>query len=97
MSDTGDADREDRLDEDEHANDAVRDLLRRSLAVEALAKQPPHLLTGVQRRIRKRSRGRFFADGWSTSQSRTSYILAGLVTLMMAALAYFALGPWDVR
>ena len=97
MSDTGSADQEGPLEEDERAGDAGRDLLKRSLSVEALAKEPPHLLSGVQKRIRRRSRGKFFADGWSTSQSRTSYILAGLLTLMMAAIAYFALGPWDVR
>jgi hypothetical protein len=98
MSDPGSADRESRPDENERASDAgVRDLIKRSLSVEALAQEPPHLLAGVQRRIRKRSRGKFFADGWSTSQSRASYVLAGLITLMLAALAYFALGPWDVR
>jgi hypothetical protein len=97
MSDTGNADRDDRFDKDEEANEALRGLLKRSLSLEAMAKEAPALLPGVQRRIRRRSRGRFFGDGWSTAQSRATYILAGLITLALATMAYLALGPWDVR
>ncbi len=93
MTDAGD----DQLEEDPRERDAMRQLLKRSLAVEALAKESPGLVAGVQRRIRQRSRGRFFADGWGTTQSRVSYLLVGLMTLMVAIVAYFALGPWDVR
>ncbi len=93
MTDPGD----DRFDEDERGSDAMRALLKRSLSLEALTKRSPHLVPGVQRRIRQRSRGKFFADGWSTTQSRVSYLLVGLMTLVVAVAAYFALGPWDVR
>ena len=93
MNDAGD----DPLDEDPRERDAMRQLLKRSLAVEALAKESPALVAGVQRRIRQRSRGRFFADGWGTTQSRVSYLLVGLMTLMVAIVAYFVLGPWDLR
>lgn len=93
MTDAGD----DQLEEDPRERDAMRQLLKRSLAVEALTKESPGLVAGVQRRIRQRSRGRFFADGWGTAQSRVSYLLVGLMTLMVAIVAYFALGPWDVR
>jgi hypothetical protein len=83
---------------DEGEDRAMRDLLKRSLATEVLARDTPDLLRGVQRRIRRRSRGKFFADGWSTtSQSRMGYVLVALVTLLLAALAYYALGPMDVR
>ena len=83
--------------EDQREDQAVRDLVRRALSDDALAKDAPNLLSGVQRRIRKRSRGKFFGDGWSTGQARAGHVLVALVTLLLVALAYFALGPMDVR
>jgi hypothetical protein len=82
---------------DERDEALVRDLLKRTMSAEALAKSSPDLLKGVQQRIRKRSRGKFFADGWSTGQQRMGYVLVALVTLLLVAIAYFALGPMDVR
>lgn len=84
-------------EDDAPGSEAMRELLKRSLSVEALATESPTLVAGVQRRIRQRSRGRFFADGWGTTHSRISYLLVGLMTLTIAIAAYFALGPWDVR
>jgi hypothetical protein len=83
--------------EEERDDEAVRSLLKRALANEVVAKDTPDLLRGVQRRIRRRSRGKFFADGWSTGQAKIGYVLVALVTLVLVALAYFALGPMDVR
>ena len=76
---------------------AVRDLVKRALAADTLTKDTPDILRGVQRRIRHRSRGKFFADGWSTNQTRHAYLLVALVTLLLAATAYYALGPMDIR
>jgi hypothetical protein len=88
----------DQTKEDEREDSAVRDLLKRALSNEALGHgSSPDLLKGVQRRIRRRSRGKFFADGWSTGQARVGYVLVALVTLLLVAMAYFALGPMDVR
>jgi hypothetical protein len=84
-----------RLDSDEDL--AMRALVKRALAVDPTEGPPPNLLPGVQRRIRHRSRGRFFADGWSTTQTRTSYALVGIITILLVFLAYFALAPFDVR
>jgi hypothetical protein len=81
--------------EEESDDELVRSLLKRTLATDA--KDAPDLLQGVQRRIRRRSRGKFFADGWSTGQARVGYVLIALVTLVLVAVAYFALGPMDVR
>ena len=75
-------------------NDPLRDWIKRSMAESALAPKMPDLLPGVQRRIRVRSRGKFFADGWSTTQARTSYTLVGVITLLLVALACLALSPW---
>jgi hypothetical protein len=74
---------------------AMRALLKRSLARDV--ENAPHLLAGVQHRIRVRSRGKFFADGWSTTQARASYALVGILTLLLVALAYLMLGPIDFR
>jgi hypothetical protein len=82
---------------DDRESEAVRELVKRALAADTLAKDPPDILRGVQRRIRVRSRGKFFADGWSTSQARQSYLLVALITLLLAALAYWALVPLDIH
>jgi hypothetical protein len=60
-------------------------------------KEPaPALLRGVQKKIRQRSRGKFFADGWSTTQSRINYALVALVMLVVIGVAYLALGPTGI-
>jgi hypothetical protein len=82
---------------DERDEALVRDLLKRTMSREAIHRDAPDLLHGVQRRIRKRSRGKFFGDGWSTGQQRIGYVLVALVTLLLVAVAYFVLGPMDVR
>ena len=85
MSDPHDASNAAELDERDDRDDAealaVRSLLKRAFgANSAGAEPPPDLLPGVQRRIRVRSRGKFFADGWSTTQARMTYALVGLLT-----------------
>lgn len=82
---------------EEPESQAMRDLLKRSLSRDAMGVGAPDLLPGIQKRIRRRSSGKFFGDGWSTSQARTSYVLVALVTLLLVALVFFALGPMDVR
>ncbi len=58
--------------------------------------QVPNVLDGVQRRIRRRSAGRFYADGWSTSRyAPTSvYLLTALFMLGICALTYAVLRPF---
>jgi len=82
-----DIDRE--LEADEHS---VRSLLKRGRALPA----PGHvdLLGGVQKRIRQRSRGRFYADGWSTGRAAVStYVVTALLMLGILLVAYFVLMP----
>jgi hypothetical protein len=81
--------------EDERDAGALRDLLKRSLAEDE--QNAPDLLVGVQRRIRNRSRGKFFADGWSTTQTRVSYTLVGFITLLLVLLSYYLLSPMGMR
>ena len=74
-------------------DEAMRALLKRAVVDAPIAGESPSLLPGVQRRIRQRSKGKFFSDGWSTSQTRLSYVVVALVMLMVIAVAYLALGP----
>ena len=74
---------------------AMRALLKRSLSRDG--ENAPDLLAGVQRRIRARSRGKFFADGWSTTQARVNYALIGILTLLLDVLAYYMLSPMGMR
>jgi hypothetical protein len=83
--------------DEESDDELVRDLLKRALAVDVVAKETPDLLQGVQRRIRRRSSGKFFGDGWSTGQTKVGYVLVALVTLVLVAAVYIALGPMDMR
>jgi hypothetical protein len=73
----------------------VRDLLRGALRPPPGA-VAPSLLTGVQRRIRKRSRGKFYGDGWSTARSpRSTYVMTSLIMLALIAFIFLVLIPWS--
>ena len=82
-------------DRDSKDDDAMRALLKRAAEAET-AKAEPDLLRGVQRKLRTRSKGKFYADGWSTTQSRINYTLVALAMLVVIAVAYFALGPMGI-
>lgn len=78
---------ESQLDDDE-----VRSLLRQAMSVDR--SKPPRVLPGVQRKLRERSRGKFYADGWSTGRSpRSTYFVTSLVMLLILVAMYFALVP----
>jgi hypothetical protein len=82
---------------DAKSDDAIAALLKRSLDPKAAELPAPNaLLRGVQKRIRTRSRGKFYADGWSTSSARVSYMVVAVAMLIVIAVAYFALGPMGV-
>ena len=72
----------------------MRALLKRSLGGETAKEEvAPDLLRGVQRKIRQRSKGKFYGDGWSTTQSRVSYALVAIIMLLLVAIVYVILGP----
>lgn len=54
------------------------------------------LLVGVQRKLRQRSKGKFYADGWSTTASRVNYTLVAGVMLVVIVAVYLALGPMGI-
>jgi hypothetical protein len=76
---------------EESTQESVRSILRRA----KIRRHPEvDLLTGVQRRIRERSRGRFYGDGWSRRTSPTStYVVTSLLMLIILSLVYFVLLP----
>ncbi|HEX9297608.1 MAG TPA: hypothetical protein VF881_17320 [Polyangiaceae bacterium] len=92
MTDENDptADRQER-ESDDVEQEAVRSILRRAKLRHS---HEVDLLSGVQRRIRERSRGRFYADGWSRRGSPTStYVVTSLLMLVILVLVYFVLMP----
>jgi len=71
---------------------AVRDLLREArLSPEAL----PDLTRAVQQKIRVRSGGKFFADGWSTVKHPpiNTYLMTSLFMLFVMLVIYALLAP----
>ena len=55
---------------------------------------PPDLLPGVQKKIRQRSRGKFYGDGWSTSKAHPStYLVTSLIMLVILLAIYFTMMP----
>lgn len=79
--------------------DAAEDVAMQSLlkkAVERSDAPVPDLVAGVQRKLRKRSRGKFYADGWSTAASRTGYAVVAVAMLLILAVAYLVLGPTGI-
>ncbi len=85
--------------------DAMSSLLKKSLAPAPVPVPTPtstpseedaQLLSNVQRKLRQRSKGKFYADGWSTSQSRLNYGLIAGVMLVVIVAVYLALGPMGI-
>jgi len=72
---------------------SIRALLRKSSRMEDEAS--PDLVAGFQRKLRKRSGGKFYADGWSTSKEPPimTYLITSLLMLAMVFAAYAVLQP----
>ena len=101
MSEPSDRDEEAAAGDDEgngHLDDVdVRELLRSALQPPPAAKGglPPNILRGVQTKLRARSRGKFYGDGWSTSKSpRATYLITSVLMLLLIALVFLVLIPW---
>lgn len=85
---------------------ALSALLKRSLAAPVEPEPTPgaaapsekdrQLLIGVQRKLRQRSKGKFYADGWSTTHSRVNYALVAGVMLAVIVAVYLAMGPMGI-
>jgi hypothetical protein len=71
---------------------AVRDLLRGALSE---PEAPPDLTRGVQQKLRVRSGGKFYADGWSTAKHPplNTYLITSLMMLFVLCVIYALLAP----
>jgi hypothetical protein len=74
--------------EDERLRTALRGALRQH-------GDAPDLLAGFQKKVRERSDGKFYADGWSTSRHPpfNTYFVTGLLMLLALAVIYALLAP----
>lgn len=82
-------------DEGELDDVDMRELLRGALRPPA-GSVAPELLHGVQRKLRVRSRGKFYGDGWSTAREpRSTYLVTSLVMLALVVLVLLVLLPWS--
>lgn len=84
---------------DEEAQAVLDEVDMRDLFRSALAPPPgavaPDLLGGVQRKIRRRSRGKFYNDGWSTARSpRSTYLFTSVLMLALIGFVFLVLIPW---
>jgi len=76
---------------------AMKSLLARVKPKEGEEPKPDApIVPAVQRKIRARSKGKFYSDGWSVEAGRINYVLIAGVMLVVLAIAYFALGPVGV-
>jgi len=83
-------------DFDEGADSEIRDMLRGAMQQrEDEEHPPPDVLRGVQRRLRERSGGKFYADGWSTERHPpiSMFLLTSLLMLAIVFIVYAVLSP----
>ena len=72
--------------------ESLRSMLRGALRED---EPPPNVLAGVQKRIRERSKGKFYADGWSTAKHPplNTYLVTSLLMLVILVISYALLSP----
>jgi hypothetical protein len=85
-------------DLDSAAEQRIKDLLRDVAEDEAItgAAHPPRdLLRGVQHKLRVRSGGKFYEEGWSTARHApvVTYLITSLLMLAVIVVAYIVLQP----
>lgn len=76
------------LEEDERLRSILRGALR-------APDESPDLLAGFQKKVRERSEGKFYADGWSTARHPpvNTYLITGLLIWCALAVIYALLSP----
>lgn len=76
----------------EASSDSVRELLR---GARFEPEEIPDLTRGVQQKIRVRSGGKFYTDGWSTAKHPplNTYLVTSLMMLFVLCVIYALLAP----
>ncbi len=79
---------------DSFGDDRLQLLMKQALAADDEASEVD-VLSGVQRRLRDRSGGKFYRDGWSTSRHPpfATYFITSLMMLAIVAIIYAILTP----
>jgi len=79
-------------DPDDPRTDGVRSLLKGALGVEPA---PVDVLAGVQKKLRERSGGKFYADEWSTAKKppTLTFLVTSALMLVFVLVAYAVLAP----
>lgn len=79
------------IEDEEQAS--IRQLLRGTFPVEEA--MPDDMLQGVQRKLRQRSRGKFYGEGWSTARQPPvgTYLVTSLVMLAVVFVVWAVLSP----
>ena len=80
----------DELEEQDADSAKMRALLSRALAT---PKQNTEVLSAVQRKLRERSRGKFYGTGWSASPPSKVAIVIAATLLVTAMIVAWALSP----
>ena len=70
----------------------IRSLVRRAASAD---ETPVDLVAGFQSKLRTRSGGKFYADGWSTAKQPPimTYLITSLIMLVVVLTAYVVLRP----
>jgi len=76
------------IEEDERLRSALRGALR-------VSGTAPDVLAGFQKKVRERSEGKFYADGWSTARYPpiNTYLVTSLMMLLALGVIYALLAP----
>jgi len=61
--------------------------------------EAPDVLAGFQKKMRERSQGKFYADGWSTARHApvNTYFVTSLLMLLALGVIYALLSPLSGR
>ena len=80
---------------DEAEGDELAASLRSALKGGASEEAPPDVLAGFQKKLRERSGGKFYEDGWSTSRHPpiNTYLITSLMMLAILGVIYALLAP----
>ena len=78
----------------QQCSDALESIRKAQSLLKQLPEHQPrrNIAEGVERRIRRRSRGRFFNSGW-TANNRITYLAAVIILLILAALYLLGQAP----
>ena len=97
MTDDHEADRPPEDLDSEDSQDSMRNLLRGALGGDAGS--PPDVLAGVQKKLRDRSGGKFYADEWSTAKPSPTltFLVTSALMLVIVLVTYAVLSPLSSR